>query len=393
MTKHRPDEGWRQHVVETMLPRMEATAEQATGFTPGPANPQQLNFGDPHIAPPDDPLALLPDAAAAKMTALIQRAADLHSAIPAFEDVHALALDKIRHQTRIADLTKPATEGGFGLTDDSAQTVSEKRKLERVEKELARLTELKETRTVRWAAAKQLEARTSDWLLRGGIPHGCVLEPVADLPLSELLKKGERIADAVERYRHRLRELAADRHRVNSSPFPASVAKAAAKEFIDRLADAGTPNLEIAIEHNLPVTFATTRLTTKIYNVDAPGAVGYAETDAAIATMCWLWRDQMFSKICAGFDEISDDKNALDERQRAEALATIATDELAIQRSEVACIRAAETQNNEILDFRADTSPQAVLGVALRTVVQRADPPLTSVEHAYDIVQPGGGRR
>ena len=51
----------------------------------------------------------------------------------------------------------------------------------------------------------------------------------------------------------RLRELAADLHRVKSAPWPSSVAKVAAREMIDRLADQGAPNLDGAIEFGQPI--------------------------------------------------------------------------------------------------------------------------------------------
>ena len=66
----------------------------------------------------------------------------------------------------------------------------------------------------------RLEADVANYIMRDGIPPGCVLEAVEDDPVAELLKEGERIGDAVERYRHRLRELAADRPRINSGPWP-----------------------------------------------------------------------------------------------------------------------------------------------------------------------------
>jgi hypothetical protein len=47
----------------------------------------------------------------------------------------------------------------------------------------------------------------------------------------------------------------------------------------------------------------------------------------------------------------------------------------------------------EIIDFRPTTSPQAVLGIALRTVPGADQQQGSSWMHAYDIVQPGGGRR
>jgi hypothetical protein len=375
MAKHGPDEGWRQHVIDHMLPKMEATTEQATGFTPAPANPQPLSFGAPHLAPLDDPATLLPDAAATKMIAIGQRAADLFAQVPSFDEVQEVRLEAIGYKNRISDLTRHASEGGFGLDASAPQVVAERRKLERAEKELARLTELKETRSVRWGAAGQLHQGVSGWVLRA-VPGDCVIESIEDAPLSELLTKAEggRIEAAVERFRHRRREQLANLHRVRSSPWPSSLAKVAAKELIDRLADQGAPNLDAAIEHGMDIGFAMTRLTSSVYNVDAPGAVAYAETPDAIALMCWTLRDQLLAKINAGFDEIADDKNALSQQQREEAEAQIERDMLATERLEVACIWHA-AERGEIIDFRADTTPMAAIGVQLRTLPRAAPPP------------------
>jgi hypothetical protein len=98
-----------------------------------------------------------------------------------------------------------------------------------------------------------------------------------------------------------------------------------------------------------------------------------------------LFKDQLLAKISAGLDEAADDKAALSQPQREEMEAQISSDMLAIERAEVACIWHAEAQNNEILDFRVDTSPQSLLG--LRLVNRpRASPSGTSPEHAYDII-------
>jgi hypothetical protein len=101
-------------------------------------------------------------------------------------------------------------------------------------------------------------------------------------------------------------------------------------------------------------------------------------------------RDQLLAISNRELDEVADDKVAMDQKQRDIALAQIGADMLAIERNEVACIWAAEARNNEIIDFRRDTTPMAAIGVRLVTV-PRADPPPTSPEHGYDIV--GGGRR
>jgi hypothetical protein len=282
MTKQ-ADKDWRQSVVE-MLPRMEANA--GTGPATGGLTPATTaaDFGPISFhgnRTPDDPAALLDGLPLVKMTALNQRALDLHGAIPSFDDVQQVRLDKQQHANRIAKLVAHRSEGGFGLGDDAPQVSVERKKLERAEQELARLTSLQEIRTGRWNSASQLSQSVADWLLRGGVPQGCQIETFEDAPLSELLKKGETIATAVERFRLRRRELAADLHRVRSSPWPSSLAKVAAKELIDRLADAGMPNLDGAIEHNLPISFATTRLQSLVYNTSA-GAIAYGESPDAI---------------------------------------------------------------------------------------------------------------
>ena len=367
---------------------MEA-APAATGFT------QATDFGPVAFhgnREPRDPAAILDGKPLERMTALHQRQLDIHATMPTHEEVSAASQVKIGHANRISYLTRHSSEGGFGLDAEAPQVRSEQRKLERAEAEFKRLTTLQETRTVRWRAVGQLDQTVTDWLLRGGIPGGCALEAVEDAPISELLTKadGGRIDAAVERYRHRLRELAADLHRVNSAPWPSSLAKAAAKELIYRLADQGQPILDGAIEHGQEITFAKKRLTSEIYNVaNSPGAIGYvSDAHDAVGLIAWMFRDQLLAKINAGFDQIAEDKIALDERQRAEALATINTDMLAIERLECACIWHADAKG-EVIDFRPTTSPQAVLGVRLVNVPRVAP---AGSSHGYSWNTLGGGR-
>ena len=283
------------------------------------------------------------------MTSLKQRALDLHSSIPTFEAIKDVQLDKISHANRISELVRHLGDGGPGLSEDAPQVQSERRLLERAEAEFVRLQTLREVRTARWNTTGQLERGVCDWLLRGGVPHGCALDPVDDPPLSELLKKGETIANAVERFRHRRREQLADLHRVRSSPWPSSVAKAAAKAQIEMLAEAAAPDVDRCVEQNLPVGFMTTRLTAMVHNVDARGAVAFSELPDTLGLMCWLWHDQMLAKINAAIDEAADDKSALDEKNRAEMEATIMSDVLMTERSEVACIWAAEAKTTKLL--------------------------------------------
>jgi hypothetical protein len=382
-----PDQGWRDHVINTLLPKMQATTEQATSFTQATS----AEFG-PIIfrgdRAPDDAAALLPDAAATKAIAIGQRFADLFAAVPTFGEVQEIRLEVIGHKNRIDNLVAHRSEGGFEQDPSAPQVLSEKRKLERAEKELARLTELKEVRTVRSTAAGQLRQSVNDWVLRG-ITGDCTLDVVEDQPLSELLTKadGGRIEVAVERYRLRQRECAAERHRVNSQQWPISVGEAYARELVARRKDAGRPVLESAIEHGMPISFATAQLSGLVHNVDARGAIAFIEAEDAVGLVCWLFEKELLAKISAGFREISDG-SALDARQREEMLATIALDSLAAERAECALIWHAAAKG-EVIDFRSTTSPQAALGVALRTVPRAPSGPSSPEHEGYNLI---GGR-
>jgi hypothetical protein len=62
-------------------------------------------------------------------------------------------------------------------------------------------------------------------------------------------------------------------------------------------------------------------------------------------------------KVNAGLDEVADDQAALSQQQREEAEAQIMADALMIERAECSVIWHAEAKG-EVIDFRADTSPQ-----------------------------------
>jgi hypothetical protein len=176
------------------------TTGPAAGFEPGPANPQ------PHTiltySTPNDPHDFLPPGSPQKKwTTVVQRTTDLHTAIPMGETVREAADAVTVLQRRISDLTRLKSEGGFGLSEDAGTVITERKKLERAISERDRQRTLYQDRGARWNICAQLRGAIRDWVIRGGIPGGCVLEVVEDLPISELVKKGETIATAVERYR------------------------------------------------------------------------------------------------------------------------------------------------------------------------------------------------
>ena len=276
----------------------------------------------------------------------------------------------------------------MGQPEDAPAVVDERKKLERVTAERARLQELSDVRGARWAVAKRLERDVIDWVLKGGIPGGCQLAEHEDEPISALVKKNERIADAVERYRHRLRELAADLHRVRSSPWPSKDAKTKASEQITALAQAGAPDVDRCVEHGLAVGFNTVVATALVRGTDKPASVSNENVDV-MGFVCWALRDQIIARIEQEIDAVADDKAAMDQSQRDLAEEEINNSVLMIERSECALLWHAEA-NGEVIDFRAGTNVMALLGVRLVTAPAVNPSPGTSEMHAYDIV---GGRQ
>ena len=157
MAKHGPDKDWREQVIRS-LPTMEAnTGPEQQAFTPATA----ADFGPLTFhgsRTPDDPAELLDGLPLVKMDLDRPARADLFAQIPTHEEVQELRLVAVRLKNRIADLTRHRSDGGSSLPNDAPQVAAVRKQMERAEQEAARLTELKEARTVRWTATGQLRS-------------------------------------------------------------------------------------------------------------------------------------------------------------------------------------------------------------------------------------------
>ncbi len=100
---------------------------------------------DPHdFLPPGSPQ----NSPQKKWTALVQRAIDAHNAVPEFAVRKGAAEAVTVIQRRIADLTRLKSEGGaYGLSDDAASVLAERKKLERAISERDRQQTLSEIRS------------------------------------------------------------------------------------------------------------------------------------------------------------------------------------------------------------------------------------------------------
>jgi hypothetical protein len=274
----REQSDWRKFVMEA-----NSTAGPA-GFPPAPlvatVAPAELP-GAVHAQPQFDPvdrLARVP-AAADKMRLLAQRSDDHHAIIPEFETVREASMAKIAAANALKRLTDHPQDGGFGLKDDDRRVIVATKDLEKATADFKRLQELQEVRTAAWRTVSQAKAACEDFL-RHGVPGNCTIEAAVEVEPPKLLK-GETVLDAIERHRRRGRELKADLHRIASAPYPSSYAKAKMREQVERLAQIGTPDCSMLIEHDKDVAWATQRVTSEVHAERR--LLAFSETADAVA--------------------------------------------------------------------------------------------------------------
>ncbi|HEU4806405.1 MAG TPA: hypothetical protein VFS91_11485 [Nitrobacter sp.] len=110
-----------------------------------------------------------------------------------------------------------------------------------------RIKALQETRALACQAASAALANVETWLLDGR-PHGTTLLD-HDGP-EPPLNKGEAVVDGIERLRRRVRELRADVHHIESALFPSTYCTAQMRGQIEALAQRGTPDTSLLVEHD-----------------------------------------------------------------------------------------------------------------------------------------------
>jgi hypothetical protein len=315
-----------------------------------------------------DPVEVLPgEASRERLSKLRQRAFDSRAMwSPLADELHEQRVAKQTADVRLRQLTTPLGAGGPGLGPGDSQHDDIKRRVARIDAEIARLTTLEAVRGRAMNDSAMLVRDVENWLRRGSkLVEATMIEP------GDVLKKGERIIDGVERLRHRIRELDADAHRVNSAPFPSADAKKRLREQIDSLANRGVPIVTQLIEHDGDVAWPQSVQTLPLVGFnkkDGTSLFGSAqgELNDMLALFAWLHRKQLVAALDGLIDSEADDSNALSLTDRETKLTEIARDRLMIERQESALVWHAQS-NGDNVEHRADASPHAVLGVELRT--------------------------
>ena len=222
--------------------------------------------------------------------------------------------------------------------------------------------------------------------MKHGVPSGVqLLDHDGEVPK---LAKNESITDAVERLRRRCRELKADLHRIASSPYPSSYAKALLREAIETLAERGTPDVSTFIEHGErgSIIWPMLRVRSEVHG--AQRQLAFREAVDVVGLFACLLKPAMISFLDALVDAEKDDPVALSYEQRQQAEAETMGDLLDVERQEAHWVWEAQAQNLPC-EHRSDISPLALLGLKLITVPRAPDGPSLPERAGYNLI---GGR-
>ncbi|MHC2706358.1 hypothetical protein ACVMHZ_009545 [Bradyrhizobium liaoningense] len=296
-----------------------------------------------------------------------------------YSDVQELQNKKRQIESRIRDLQKARSDGGQNLPDDDFQVRTEQARLDKISAELSRKLEVGEIRGAKNQTLLRLAGACDAWL-RSGRPGGtAVVQYDGKLPE---LKEGADILAAIEDRRLRLRELAAERHRVDSACFPSAARKTAMVVEVEEWAELGKPNAVSSIEHGAPISWPLTMHRFDVHNA-GPGAIAFGHLTDVRNFMAWWDMPGMIARLSAETDEVSDNGASMSEVERAKALATIAADYLATERAEALAVWTAQSRGMAV-SHREDCDVRALLGLDL--VIAKTPLPSDSGSHVTKYV-------
>ena len=155
------------------------------------------------------------------------------------------------------------------------------------------------------------------------------------------LPKDTDVLTFVELQRRRVRELRADLHRIESSPFPSAYCKQRLRDQITTLAERGRPSVSRLVEHDGNVDFANEHRSVPIIagSKEAPvTAIAAWQQSDALALFAWLHREELVKRLDAEIDAEADDESALSHAERERRTAEVQSDLLATERIECAAV-------------------------------------------------------
>jgi hypothetical protein len=369
--------GWQQWALKNL-----AKIQNNGTFEAGPIDAEPISAGI-HLQPPFDVVETLPPAAAEKLRLLRQRAADAHLLIPPGEDVRQASMARIEAQNELKRRTDHPQDGGFGLKPGDPRVVAAEKHRDKLTAEFERLRGLQTVRTAQWQAASAALSNTENWL-RHGKPSGVQLLD-NDGPEPKLAKGEANLLDAVENRRRRARELRADLHRIASAPFPSAYCKQRLRQIVEQAAAHGAPDVSGLVELDQEdVRWPQKRVRSEVLGTQ--GALAFHEAVDVVGLLAFLLKPTLISALDALVDAEQDDPAALTHEQRQKAEAEAQNDLLATERDICALIWRGQADGLP-LEFPADISPIALLGLRLVTPPRADGLPGTTPGLSWDLLR------
>ena len=170
------------------------------------------------------------------------------------------------------------------LEDDHPELVAQREALTDAVANIERLDPIVDTRSHQLDQLTRLLSAVENYLAEGlsGVGDAIKLHKGP----APSLRKGEAVVEAVERCRRRLRELDADRHRIDSAPWHSGLAKRRARAEIDKLAERGQPSVLPLIEScDEPIYWAERQFTDVVIAGRVVSAIGDPQ---ALPLLFWL---------------------------------------------------------------------------------------------------------
>lgn len=178
-----------------------------------------------------------------RLLAVRERADTLHRAVVPHSERSEANTAKIAAANRQRQLEAPPPEG-YNLHPEDRRLLAQREPVEQLTVEWQRLEAQNERAVAAWQPAARVRSVCEEFL-RDRPPNTAVEDAPTEPPK---LAKGESLLDAIERIRHRGRELPADANRISSSPYPSSWAKAQVRAQVAGHAQRGAPDVTLLVE-------------------------------------------------------------------------------------------------------------------------------------------------
>jgi hypothetical protein len=155
------------------------------------------------------------------------------------------------------------------------------------------------------------------------------------------------------------------------------------RQIIEQAVVRGTPEVSLLVEHDRrEIGWPMVRVRSEVLGAQA--ALAFHEAVDVVGLMAWLFRDALIAALDREIDAESDDASALTHADREVRIAEAEADLLSTERDICALIWRGQAEGLRV-EFPADISPLALLGVTLVTTPRADALPPTSPGQSWTL--------